>query len=75
MRDEETGRYAVEINPKLVAFYGRSQWTQIDWEQRQLLRSKPLALMPLREALLRSGRSGQEVDGLNRGGVCPKRRS
>ena len=44
IRDEETGRYVVEINPKLAAFYGRSQWTQIDWEQRQLLRSKPLAL-------------------------------
>ena len=34
----------MEINPDLAAFYGRSQWTQIDWEQRQLLRSKPLAL-------------------------------
>ena len=43
-RDKETGRYVVEINPDLAAFYGRSQWTQIDWEQRQLLRSKPLAL-------------------------------
>ena len=39
-----TGQYVVEINPELAAFYGRSQWTQIDWEQRQLLRSKPLAL-------------------------------
>ena len=44
VRDEETGRYVVEINPDLAAFYGRSQWTQIDWEQRQLLRNKPLAL-------------------------------
>ena len=44
VRDEETGRYVVEINPDLAAFYGRSQWTQNDWEQRQLLRSKPLAL-------------------------------
>ena len=44
VRDKETGRYVVEINPDLAAFYGRSQWTQIDWEQRQLLRSKPLAL-------------------------------
>ena len=34
----------MEINPKLAAFYGRSQWTQIDWEQRQRLRGKPLAL-------------------------------
>ena len=44
VRDEGTGRYVVEINPDLAAFYGRSQWTQIDWEQRQLLRSKSLAL-------------------------------
>ena len=43
-RDEDTGRYVVEINPKLAAFYGRTQWTQIDWEQRQWLRAKPLAL-------------------------------
>ena len=34
----------MEINPKLAAFYGRTQWTQIDWEQRQQLRGKPLAL-------------------------------
>ena len=44
VRDEDTGRYVVEINPKLAAFYGRTQWTQIDWEQRQELRGKPLAL-------------------------------
>ena len=43
-RDEDTGRYVLEINPKLAAFYGRTQWTQIDWEQRQRLRGKPLAL-------------------------------
>ena len=44
VRDEDTGRYIVQINPKLAAFYGRTQWTQIDWEQRQRLRGKPLAL-------------------------------
>lgn len=44
VRDEDTGRYVVEINPKLAAFYGRTQWTQIDREQRQQLRGKPLAL-------------------------------
>ena len=44
IRDEDTGRYVVEINPKLAKFYGRSQWTQIDWAQRQQLRGKPLAL-------------------------------
>ena len=44
VRDEETGRYVVVINPKLARFYGRSYWTQIDWAQRQALRRKPLAL-------------------------------
>ena len=44
VRDEDTGRYVVEINPDLAKFYGRSQWTQIDWAQRQALRRKPLAL-------------------------------
>ena len=34
----------MEINPDLAKFYGRSQWTQIDWEQRRQLRGKPLAL-------------------------------
>ena len=43
-RDEDTGRTVLEINPKLAPFFGHSQWTQIDWEQRQLLRNKPLAL-------------------------------
>ena len=44
VRDEDTGKYVVEINPDLAKFYGRSQWTQIDWEQRQRLRGKPLVL-------------------------------
>ena len=43
-REEATGRYVLEVNPKLAKFYGRSQWTQLDWEQRQQLRGKPLAL-------------------------------
>ena len=43
-RDEETGRTVLEINPKLAPFFGWTQWTQIDWAQRQQLRGKPLAL-------------------------------
>ena len=43
-RDEDTGRTVLGINTKLAPFFGRSQWTQIDWEQRQQLRGKPLAL-------------------------------
>ena len=44
VRDEDTGRYVLEINPKLAKFFGPTRWTQIDWGQRQRLRGKPLAL-------------------------------
>ena len=44
VRDEDTGRYVVEINPKLARFFSPTRWTQIDWAQRQRLRGKPLAL-------------------------------
>ena len=43
-RDEETGHTVLEINPKLARFFSPTRWTQIDWEQRQQLRGKPLAL-------------------------------
>ena len=43
-RDEDTGRMVLEINPKLAKFFGPTRWTQIDWEQRQRLHGKPLAL-------------------------------
>ncbi len=42
-RDEDTGKYSLEINPKLKALYDAG-FTQIDWQQRQALRGKPLAL-------------------------------
>ena len=42
-RDEDTGRYCLEVNPKIVALYNAG-WTAIDWQQRQQLRRKPLAL-------------------------------
>ncbi len=42
-RDEETGHYQLEINPKLKALFDAG-FTQIDWQQRQSLKRKPLAL-------------------------------
>ena len=42
-RDEDTERYRIEINPKIVALYDAG-WTAIDWHQRQQLRRKSLAL-------------------------------
>ena len=43
VRDEETGQYVLEINPKIMALYAAG-WTATDWQQRQALRRKPLAL-------------------------------
>ena len=41
-RDEDTGHYCLEINPKLKALY-EAGWTAIDWQQRKQLGRKPLA--------------------------------
>ena len=43
MRDDDSGRYVVIFNPKILAFY-EGGWTAVDWQDRQLLRGKPLAL-------------------------------
>ena len=43
VRDEYTGQYVLNLNPGLVKLYGAGMWTAIDWEQRLLLRRKPLA--------------------------------
>jgi len=43
MRDDLSGRYVVIFNPKILTFY-EGGWTAIDWQDRQQLRGKPLAL-------------------------------
>jgi hypothetical protein len=43
MRDEVSQHYVVIFNPKILTFY-EGGWTAIDWQDRQLLRGKPLAL-------------------------------
>lgn len=42
-RDELTGRYVIHLESELLAMY-QAGWTQIEWEERALLRRKPLAL-------------------------------
>ena len=42
-RNEDTGYYILRLNPDLIKLYTAS-WTAIDWQQRQQLRRKPLAL-------------------------------
>ena len=43
-RDDETGQYAIEINPAIAALYGTDGWSQVEWEQRHALKRQPLAL-------------------------------
>ena len=43
-RDEATGVYKMTLDPDMIKLYGSADWTGIEWEQRQQLRSKPLAL-------------------------------
>lgn len=43
-RDEETGIYRLRLDPDTLALYAPSDWTQIEWSQREALRGKPLAL-------------------------------
>ncbi len=43
VRDETSGLYRIEINSNLAKLYSAG-WTATDWEQRQALRGKPLAL-------------------------------
>ncbi len=42
-KDEITSHYSLRLNRDLIRLYGETQWTAIDWQQRQLLRRKPLA--------------------------------
>ncbi len=42
-RDDQTGKYFIEINPKIMALYGHDSWTGIEFEQRLALKSQPLA--------------------------------
>lgn len=43
-RNDETGFYELELNPKIASLYNDDGWTGEDWEQRKKLIGKPLAL-------------------------------
>lgn len=42
-KDEVTRHYRVELNRELIQVFGENQWTALDWQQRQELKSQPLA--------------------------------
>jgi hypothetical protein len=41
--EKKTKRYKVKLNRDLIKLFGEHDWTAINWEQRKLLRNKPLA--------------------------------
>lgn len=43
-RDEETGVYKLRLDPDTIKLYGASDWTSVEWKQREALKGKPLAL-------------------------------
>ena len=44
VRDEDTGRYVLGINPNIAVLYMAGRWTALDWKRRNKLQRKPLAL-------------------------------
>lgn len=43
VKDDLTSHYTLELNKELIRLYGVTQWTALNWQQRQKLRRKPLA--------------------------------
>ena len=42
-RDDETGHYVIEMNPKIVSLFGSDGWSGIEFEARRALKNKPLS--------------------------------
>lgn len=44
LRDDETGRAIIRLNPGLIKLFGKGMWSTLQWEQRIALKKYPLAL-------------------------------
>jgi hypothetical protein len=42
-RDDQTGRYVIEMNPKIIELYGFDGWSSVEFSQRMALKKRPLA--------------------------------
>ena len=42
-RDDETGHYVIEMNPKIVSLFGTDGWSSIEFEARRALKRQPLS--------------------------------
>ena len=44
IRDEETGLYKLKLDNDTIKLYGAADWTSLEWQQREALKGKPMAL-------------------------------
>lgn len=44
LRDDETGVYKLKLDPDTIKLYRAADWTALEWQQREALKGKPLAL-------------------------------
>lgn len=42
-RDDETGQYVIEMNPKIAALFGVDAWSSVEFQARMALKKQPLA--------------------------------
>lgn len=42
-RDNETGHYVIEMNPKIVSLFGADGWSSVEFEARMALKKQPLS--------------------------------
>lgn len=42
-RDDQSGRYVIEMNPKIIELYGLDGWSSVEFSQRMALKKQPLA--------------------------------
>ena len=42
-RDDETGHYVIEMNPKIVLLFGTDGWSSIEFKARRALKKQPLS--------------------------------
>jgi hypothetical protein len=42
-RDDETGHYVIEVNPKIVSLFGADGWSSIEFAARRALKRQPLS--------------------------------
>ncbi len=43
VKNDETGHYTITLDKDIIKLYGKTEWTSVNWDQREKLKRKPLA--------------------------------